>query len=134
MDREARDAANLGTIARATREIAMADRRLAGPVASGAQYDRRMIEPETPERLRERLAAESDHLLRTLDEVRDLGERERQEAISSPSFDALAAAIRERAADVVRTTVVQEELGDAIPTGEITIDDVEADKNGSPSR
>jgi hypothetical protein len=85
-----------------------------------------------PEELRQRLAADSDTLLRTLEEIRELEQRHRREPISSPSFDALAAAIQNRAAEVVRTSLIQHVVGDAIPTGGVTIDDV-ADKDGPRS-
>jgi hypothetical protein len=120
------------------REIARADRGVEGAIVGSAHYDPRMTDVQDPddskdpEELRLRLAADSDQLLRTLEEIRELEERHRQEPISSPAFDALAAAIEKRAAEVVRNTLIQQVVGDAIPTGDISIEDIAGTK-GPPS-
>ena len=82
-----------------------------------------MDERARQQKLRERLSATSRKFLDSIDELHDLEERKRNEDVSTPAFHELADEIVTKARDVFRLTTVQETLGDAIPTGEISLND-----------
>jgi len=75
-------------------------------------------------RLRELLSAKSRKLLDSIDELHELEEQKRNEDISTPRFHQLADAIVRKAQAVFRTTAIEETLGDAIDTGDVSINDV----------
>ncbi len=57
--------------------------------------------------------------------MRDVEKRKREEPISSPKFHALADEVDKSSREVFRLARDQERLGDQIPTGSDTIDDVD---------
>jgi uncharacterized protein with von Willebrand factor type A (vWA) domain len=86
--------------------------------------------------LRKRLSATSRKFLESIDELRDLEERKRNELISTPAFHELAEKIKEKSREVFRVTAVQESLGDELETTATTLNEVEAEDgpSGSPRR
>jgi hypothetical protein len=71
------------------------------------------------------LANRSNRLLEELRHMRDVEKRKREEPISSPKFHALADEVDKSSREVFRLARDQERLGDQIPTGSDTIDDVD---------
>jgi hypothetical protein len=73
------------------------------------------------------LTERSNKILGAIDELRRLEEQKRQEPISTPDFHELAKEIEEKSRQVFRIAADQRKLGEAIPTGDDSIDDVEDD-------
>jgi len=82
------------------------------------------------QRLREQLSAKSRKLLDSIDELHALERQKRDEDISTPRFHQLADTIVRKARAVFRTTAIEETLGDAIDTGNVSINDVASDDGG----
>ena len=78
------------------------------------------------------LAGRSDKLLDALRHLKDTEERKRKVPISTPAFHELANDVNATSREIFRIARDQDDLGDAIPTGSDTIDDVDRDRaNGS---
>lgn len=71
------------------------------------------------------LTDRSNRLLEALRGMRETEKRKRAEPISSPKFHALADEVDKASRDVFRLARDQERLGDQIPRGSDTIDDVD---------
>jgi hypothetical protein len=56
--------------------------------------------------------------------------RKRQRPISTPAFHELADDITTKSRDVFRMAIAEEQVGDAAPTGDETIDDIAQDRLG----
>lgn len=89
-----------------------------------------MSDESAQDNMRRRLDAESKRLIQSVDELRALEQKKREEPISTPGFHELADAIVTKARDVFRMTTIEEELGDRVDTGEVTLNEV--DGNNSP--
>lgn len=87
-----------------------------------------MDERERQHKLRERLSATSKKFLDSIDELHELEGQKRNAAISTPEFHELAGRITDKTREVFRLTTLQETLGDAIETGEVTINDENGDE------
>jgi hypothetical protein len=83
-----------------------------------------MDERARQQALRERLSARSKKFLDSIDELHDLEERKRNERISTPEFHKLADTIVDRSREVFRLTTLQENLGEAIDTSDVSLNDV----------
>jgi hypothetical protein len=71
------------------------------------------------------LTDRSNRLLDALRDMREVEKRKRAEPISSPKFHALADEVDKASRDVFRLARDEERLGDEIPRGSDTIDDVD---------
>jgi hypothetical protein len=71
------------------------------------------------------LTDRSNRLLEALRGMREVEKRKRAEPISSPKFHALADEVDKASRDVFRLARDEERLGDEIPRGSDTIDDVD---------
>jgi hypothetical protein len=71
------------------------------------------------------LTDRSNRLLDALRGMREVEKRKRAEPISSPKFHALADEVDKVSRDVFRLARDEERLGDEIPRGSDTIDDVD---------
>lgn len=71
------------------------------------------------------LTDRSNRLLDALRGMREVEKRKRAEPISSPKFHALADEVDKASRDVFRLARDEERLGDEIPRGSDTIDDVD---------
>lgn len=79
------------------------------------------------------LADQSNRLLDALRHLKETEERKREMPISTPTFHELANDVNATSREIFRIAREQDELGDAIPTGSDSIDDVDReDGNGSP--
>jgi hypothetical protein len=87
---------------------------------------------EMSEQKRE-LAGQSNKLLDALRHLKETEERKREVPISTPAFHELANDVNATSREIFRIAREQDELGDAIPTGSDSIDDVDRDPgDGSP--
>ncbi len=78
------------------------------------------------------LAGRSDKLLDALRHLKETEERKRKVPISTPAFHELANDVNATSREIFRIARDQDDLGDAIPTGSDTIEDVDRDRaNGS---
>lgn len=66
----------------------------------------------------------SDRLISSAEAVKRLEERKRKIPVSTPEFHDLADEVERRARDVFRLADEEETVGDQVPTGPETIDDV----------
>ena len=73
------------------------------------------------------LAGQSNKLLDALRHLKKTEERKREVPISTPAFHELANDVNATSREIFRIARDQDELGDAIPTGSDTIDDVDRD-------
>lgn len=71
------------------------------------------------------LTNRSNRLLEALRRLRDMETRKRHEPISSPGFHALAKDVDKTSREIFRLAREQDDLGDQVPRGRETIDDVD---------
>ena len=90
---------------------------------SGMQDDKRVA----------RLRVDSDELLRSLDEMKQLEEQKRGEIVSTDEFHRLADDIERQARHVHELAVGEAVLDDEIPSTETTIEDTPPDEESGPS-
>ena len=92
-----------------------------------------MADGKTPERAgkREELNDDSLDLLQALDRLKATEAQKRQEPVSTPRFHELADDIVQQSRAIFSKAYRQEQLGDEIPTGDITLDDVSS-KSAAP--
>lgn len=83
---------------------------------------------------KDELAATSDALLAELAHLRETEAQRRQEPISTAPFHALADEVTRSSERVYRIAHRQDTLGDEIPTGDDSIEDVEAASSEAPRR
>jgi hypothetical protein len=89
---------------------------------------------EMSEQKRE-LAGKSNKLLDALRHLKESEERKRGVPISTPAFHELANDVNATSREIFRIARDQDELGESIPTGSDSIDDVDRDDDdGSPRR
>ena len=82
------------------------------------------------DRKREELNDDSRDLLKALDRLKATESDKRQEPISSPRFHELAEDIVQQSRDIFSRAYREDRLGDDIPTGDTTLDDVETGARG----
>jgi hypothetical protein len=73
------------------------------------------------------LAGRSNKLLDALRHLKETEERKRKVPISTPAFHELANDVNATSREIFRIARDQDVLGDTIPTGSETIDDVDGD-------
>ena len=71
------------------------------------------------------LAGQSNKLLKALRHLKDTEERKREVPISTPTFHELANDVNATSREIFRIARDQDHLGDEIPTGSDTIEDVD---------
>ncbi len=81
---------------------------------------------------KDELAETSDELLAELKHLRETEAQRRQEPISTDPFHALADEVTRSSERVYRMARHQESIGDEIPTGDVTIEDVEQEPGTTP--
>jgi hypothetical protein len=74
---------------------------------------------------KQELADKSNRMLDKMRHLRDTEQRKRQTSISTPAFHELADDVNATSREIFKIAREQETLGDAIPTGEETIDDAD---------
>jgi hypothetical protein len=82
------------------------------------------------DRKRDELNDDSQDLLKALERLKATESDKRQEPISSPRFHDLAEDIVQQSRDIFSRAYREDRLGDDIPTGDATLDDVEAGAGG----
>ncbi len=81
------------------------------------------------------LAGQSNKLLDALRHLKETEERKREVPISTPTFHELANDVNATSREIFRIARDQDELGESIPTGSDSIDDINRDgDNGSPRK
>lgn len=81
---------------------------------------------------KDELAETSDELLAELKHLRETEAQRRQEPISTDPFHELADEVTRSSERVYRMARHQESIGDEIPTGDVTIEDVEQEPGTTP--
>lgn len=84
--------------------------------------------------LKRELASESNKLLDALRHLKETEERKREVPISTPTFHELANDVNATSREIFRIARDQDELGDAIPTGSDSVDDVDRDGSDGSTR
>ncbi len=79
------------------------------------------------------LAGRSDKLLGALRHLKETEERKREVPISTPTFHELANDVNATSREIFRLAREQDEIGDEIPTGSDTIEDVNRRDGDSPT-
>jgi hypothetical protein len=78
------------------------------------------------------LAGQSNKLLDALRRLKDVEERKREVPISTPSFHELANDVNATSREIFRIARNQDRLGDEVPTGSETIEDI--DRSGETEK
>jgi len=72
-----------------------------------------------------KLGDRSNQILQAVEDLRSMEQEKRGEDISTPPFHELADAIKDKSREIFRIAEDQRQIGESIPTGHESIDDVE---------
>ena len=89
--------------------------------------------PDSDDQVRARkheLGEHSNEILQAVEDLRTMEQRKRGEDISTPPFHELADEIKAKSQEIFRIADEERQLGESVPTGNESIDDVEAEQTG----
>ena len=72
----------------------------------------------------------SNEILQAVDDLRSMEQQKRREDISTPPFHELADEIKAKSQEIFRIADEERQLGESLPTGDVSIDDVETERAG----